>query len=1071
MSFNVAANTTATITLTLALPNPGSEKICYAYFSYNQNSNMPDDNKVKLLSAKIVHTQTNSESDLTDDFTKGTLYCNFYAKTPVEWSNGDKFVVTLQVNNTTDAATSHTIQAAQLKTGTPYGLIVNGITVTNVNKDCVTNTVNEVIFTPGEGSNPATLKLNQAVFDVTSANIAAIESSLGSLKVILAGANIINCGSNKAFNLADNSGLIFEADGTSPGQLTITSTSSITTESFYSPSTATVTYTGMAASNPTSTSVLISPLTSYDITIAGVAVTNANASAITGTGISGNVSYDATTNTLTLNGATIDGSGGITYNGNSLLTIALNGSNSVSTTNAAGTRAFYLNGGTIKFIKATGANSASLTASCGSGYTPIETNVSSLGSGLYWKPIAKNQMIISEDHNFVIVDGLVITGTVNGTTSGNISYNSTDKILTLSNYQESFYSNAIETGVEGLKVKLVGENIITCEASDTYAFKALQDNASIQFIRNDANSKLTMTMQSSTANPIGGFGDGKITYDGLFYYSSGGTEKFITQPAAPVISKATIYDATAQQAYTFAKIDYATSDKDNGNVKYASADPKLMYSFDYADANLTDVTNAEYPGGNGIKMLSPGVLTAWVEVGDAKSAESKGVRFGFLENPIEMEFNGAEKQISVTPAPTMTNAVTPSVSSDYSGLFNNFATLDAANKITIKSCYDGKIGFIFDNGDVGYTSLNDSTLVTFKITPPKPTISVPGGTYDAAQTVTIASNYQGTGATIKYYFGENPTAEQTYSADLSITTTQTLTAWVEVNGVKSDTVQAPYTIRQAANLSYSATTATAKIQAGGTTFTAPTLDNPLGINGITYSSSNEQVATINNTGDVTILGAGTTTISAKATDETIYTPTPAEYALTVTRVISNPFSNALAGQNYATYYSNTAEDLALPAGLEAYIITGVSGTSVVATSVSYLPHATPILLQKTADLNADIEIGGYDGTAGNFAGNMLKHANAVVNTTGKEYILYKNEFVKATGDISAGSCYLDLSGTNLPARGVLGIGNDGSTAIEGIDVEATEDETWYDLQGRRIQKPTKAGIYIKNGKKVVVNNK
>ena len=29
-------------------------------------------------------------------------------------------------------------------------------------------------------------------------------------------------------------------------------------------------------------------------------------------------------------------------------------------------------------------------------------------------------------------------------------------------------------------------------------------------------------------------------------------------------------------------------------------------------------------------------------------------------------------------------------------------------------------------------------------------------------------------------------------------------------------------------------------------------------------------------------------------------------------------------------------------------------------------------------------------------------------------------------------------------------------------------EQWYDLQGRRIQKPTKAGLYIVNGKKMVV---
>ena len=130
-----------------------------------------------------------------------------------------------------------------------------------------------------------------------------------------------------------------------------------------------------------------------------------------------------------------------------------------------------------------------------------------------------------------------------------------------------------------------------------------------------------------------------------------------------------------------------------------------------------------------------------------------------------------------------------------------------------------------------------------------------------------------------------------------------------------------------------------------------------------------------------------------------------------------------------------------------------------------------MLLEKTGNVGTTVT--GYTGSAGNFNGNLLRYTgtNTSVNTTGKEYILYKNEFVKATEEISAGRCYLDLSGTNLPARGVLGIGNDGSTAIEGIDVEATEDKTWYDLQGRRIQKPTKAGIYIVNGKKMIINNK
>ena len=199
-------------------------------------------------------------------------------------------------------------------------------------------------------------------------------------------------------------------------------------------------------------------------------------------------------------------------------------------------------------------------------------------------------------------------------------------------------------------------------------------------------------------------------------------------------------------------------------------------------------------------------------------------------------------------------------------------------------------------------------------------------------------------------------------------------------------------------------------------------------------------------------------------------PCSASYTLKITRDFNNPFANTPAEQIYATYY-NENEDLALPDGIVAYVVTGVSGNSVTTTATGYLPQNTAVLLEKTGNVGTTIT--GYTGSAGNFNGNLLKYTGGktTVTTTGKEFILYKNEFVKATGDIPANNCYLDLSGTNLPARGVLGIGNDGSTAIEGIDFEATEDETWYDLQGRRIQKPTKAGIYIVNGKKVIINNK
>ena len=52
---------------------------------------------------------------------------------------------------------------------------------------------------------------------------------------------------------------------------------------------------------------------------------------------------------------------------------------------------------------------------------------------------------------------------------------------------------------------------------------------------------------------------------------------------------------------------------------------------------------------------------------------------------------------------------------------------------------------------------------------------------------------------------------------------------------------------------------------------------------VTYSSSNEAVATVDNNGTVTIKGAGTTTITAKASETPDYAETTANYTLTVNR--------------------------------------------------------------------------------------------------------------------------------------------------------------------------------------------
>lgn len=108
----------------------------------------------------------------------------------------------------------------------------------------------------------------------------------------------------------------------------------------------------------------------------------------------------------------------------------------------------------------------------------------------------------------------------------------------------------------------------------------------------------------------------------------------------------------------------------------------------------------------------------------------------------------------------------------------------------------------------------------------------------------------------------------------------TLTA--SSNQVRATEIEVTYTpssstTKKSAGLFFSSTTATAKL---GETFNAPELTNPYGLN-VTYTSSNESVATVDATGTVTPVAVGTTTITAKSAENDTYAAGEASYTLTV----------------------------------------------------------------------------------------------------------------------------------------------------------------------------------------------
>jgi hypothetical protein len=134
--------------------------------------------------------------------------------------------------------------------------------------------------------------------------------------------------------------------------------------------------------------------------------------------------------------------------------------------------------------------------------------------------------------------------------------------------------------------------------------------------------------------------------------------------------------------------------------------------------------------------------------------------------------------------------------------------------------------------------------------------------------------------------------------------------------------------------------------------------------------------------------------------------------------------------------------------------------------ISYIPKGVAVL----------VELGSSSETAGDDAdGNLLVGTSTQIDVTaitgGTVYVLYNGEFVKTiTGIIPANHCYLV---TTASSSRKLTIVCDDTTAIDNgrLTMDNEAGEQWYDLQGWKIEKPNKAGLYIKNGKKTVIYNK
>lgn len=249
---------------------------------------------------------------------------------------------------------------------------------------------------------------------------------------------------------------------------------------------------------------------------------------------------------------------------------------------------------------------------------------------------------------------------------------------------------------------------------------------------------------------------------------------------------------------------------------------------------------------------------------------------------------------------------------------------------------------------------------------------------------------------------------------------------------------------------------------------------------VTVGDATYYVPVVNGTGTFTLPQqvAGAYNVQAKfIEDEQYAASTSTTQQLVSVTGVTFPFAT---GQEWATWCDDWAWKK--PEGVTAYTISAVSGNTVTIAEVTgnEIPSHTPLLLKKTSDAVTPTKVitgTGTDNlvsttaTGATFYGNAsdAKITEGYNYAYGSSYGLYNGEFVLIDTDngIAANRCLLNVGGTN--SAPVLSISEEITSLSPVPSPKGEGREYFYTLDGRKLDgMPTKKGIYINGGRKVVI---
>lgn len=183
-------------------------------------------------------------------------------------------------------------------------------------------------------------------------------------------------------------------------------------------------------------------------------------------------------------------------------------------------------------------------------------------------------------------------------------------------------------------------------------------------------------------------------------------------------------------------------------------------------------------------------------------------------------------------------------------------------------------------------------------------------------------------------------------------------------------------------------------------------------------------------------------------------------------------SVTVGSAGYTTYV--TKKNVAIPEGVEVYIVTAINESSIHMEPVTgAIPANTPIVVKASADT---YELTATDGETADVSDNLLLGSDGTIKGDGSTiYALGVGKEgdaqgkvgfyrVKSGATVPAGKAYLN---TSVVAKDFLNFDFGETDGIGQIEIGQTSNVGIYNLNGQKVNKAQK-GIYIVNGKKIVI---